>query len=170
MGVLMIRRSRRSQYLAVLGFLCFPSTPAQERGEPVTLELGATSERSLSPRAAATSRIHVSFNQFCRLRLEPNGVSLSATLQSPAGDKIAEVINLAGERKPISISWIGAVEGNYSLQVALRGKTPGRYRLALAELRATEHRDPDRISAERSFAEGRRLRLHASRASFIQAI
>jgi CHAT domain-containing protein/tetratricopeptide (TPR) repeat protein len=155
-------------FLAALA-LC-QAQPAPEGRALATLEPGKTAERSLSPRAPATSWIHVPLNHFSRLRLEPNGLDLSAVLRTPAGDKIAEVANPAGEQRPISISWMGSVEGDYSLQVTLRGKLTGRYRVTLSELRIGESRDLDRISAERSFAEGRRLRLQPSRAAFLQAI
>jgi CHAT domain-containing protein/tetratricopeptide (TPR) repeat protein len=65
---------------------------------------------------------------------------------------------------------MGLVEGDYSLQVALRGKIAGSYRVTLTELRASEPADAERISAERIFAEGRQLRSQGARAALVQAI
>jgi CHAT domain-containing protein/tetratricopeptide (TPR) repeat protein len=166
----MIWRPRPSQLvpaaLAAVGLMCW-SAPAQQ---PMLLEPGVTVERNLSPAAAAAARIHVTHNQFCRLKLEPNGLDLSATVRSPAGDKLAEVTNRAGDWNPISLTWMGSVEGDYSLQVALRGKIAGPYRVTLTDLRVSEPADAERISAERIFAEGRQLRSQGARAALIQAI
>src|SRR5690242_14063529 len=96
--------------LAALGCLCFRNMPAQESNKPAPLELGKTAERSASARGQASWLIHVSLHQFSRVRLEPDGLELSATLRSPAGDKITEATNPVGERKPILISWEGSAD------------------------------------------------------------
>jgi CHAT domain-containing protein/tetratricopeptide (TPR) repeat protein len=147
-----------------------PSLRAQAHERVVTLKPGVESEQDLSPRVLSISLVHVPKGQFCRLLLQPNGLDLRAVLRSPASVAIADLTNPAGEFKPISISWISPVEGDYFVEVSLRGARSGKYTVTLSEARASEPKDVDRIAADQSFAEGRRLRSQASRAAFLQAV
>uniref|UniRef100_Q022H5 Peptidase domain protein n=1 Tax=Solibacter usitatus (strain Ellin6076) TaxID=234267 RepID=Q022H5_SOLUE len=146
-------------------------TPEYSSAQSVQeLELGKSVERLLSAGEVHIYRIHAGAGQYLRFEIDPNSVELAAALLSPAGDKIAETVNLAGDERTLPVSARVPVDGDYQLQVSGNGRIAGKYRLRLAELKPLLPGEEKRIAAEAALSEGKGLRVQGSKASLEHAV
>src|SRR5947199_6223241 len=104
---------RFSWVFLLLSFSIFLTSPCKSAEE---LEPGKPVERSLSIREVHTYRVRADAGQYLRFELQPNGLDLTAGLLSPTGDRIAEVLNRAGEERIIRISAAVVASGYYQFQ------------------------------------------------------
>jgi CHAT domain-containing protein/tetratricopeptide (TPR) repeat protein len=135
-----------------------------------TLELRKPVERALVPREMHTYRLYAHAEQYLQIDIQPQTTALTASLLSPAGEKIAELLNRPGDVRLLRISVKSEMEGYYRVQIGPRGQVKGKYNLALAELREIQPMDLKQIDAQRAFHEGRRLRAEGSKTSLDRAI
>jgi CHAT domain-containing protein/Tfp pilus assembly protein PilF len=161
-------RFRWILFILILSLSALPHASAQAL--QTTLELKKSVERTLVPRETHTYRFYARAGQYLQFDVQPQATALTASLLSPAGEKVAEFLNRPGDVRLVRISAQSAVDGYYRFQISTSGQVKGKYRLTLAESREMQPIDQKRIDAQRACHEGRRLRAEGSKASLDLAI
>ncbi len=133
--------------------------------EPRLLELGNAIEAELRAGEKQSFRISLTTLDFARVEVTARNVDLSIKLIAPDGRTVADYQWNQDSPDPANVSLIAGFAGSYRIELTSREKAAEAksFSIKLAELRAIEKLDPERIEAERQFAKGEQFR--ASEAS-----
>lgn len=127
--------------------------------EPPRLVQGRDSDVEMAGGARDLYQVAVGRSQYLRVVVEQHGIILSVTLTDPAGAELVRMDNPSGAYGPIYVSAVSGPGGDYRLEVQSKEAwaNAGRYVVRIEELRPAIPADGARVSAEKSFADGRRL-------------
>lgn len=130
-----------------------PSAPARP-----LLAVGWPVEEAIAGGERRELRLIGGAGDYLRLRIDPIGIDLAAEVLGPAGETLASERWTGGIRRPEVLLWINPVEGELRVVVTAQapGAAAGRYRVELEEARAGRPGDPDRLAADRAYAEAMR--------------
>jgi CHAT domain-containing protein/tetratricopeptide (TPR) repeat protein len=155
-----------------------------DRGQPVSrkysaLPVLAPGSPAAGPIRSGESRsfaIFLQADQYLRAAVEQKGIDVELTLLGPSEDRLATGGPVSRQGMKV-LSMISSTAGTYCLRLSVPAgeAAPGRYRLAIAELRAANSRDKSRIAAQEKLAEGLRARdrsrdLHRALARLEEAL
>ena len=154
----MLRHYRIAQLFIVfsLGFSFI--TVASRGQQPVQLELDKAVEAELRGGETQSYQLLLKTLDFARVTVLAKDVRLSIKLIAPDGKSVAEYQWNQDSPDPANVSLIAGFGGNYRVELASQEKETKKVSIKLAELRAIEKLDPERIEAERQFAKGEQLR------------
>src|SRR5215468_5491823 len=157
--------ARSFRWILITLSLFLSTLPHMSAQNLPTLELKRSVERTLVAQETHTYRIYARADQYLQFDVQPQATALTASLLSPAGETIAELVNRPGGVRLVRISAQSTVDGYYRFQITTSGQIKGKYRLTLAESRPMQPMDQKRIDAQRAYHEGRRLRGEGSKVS-----
>lgn len=158
----------------VFGFLpsggVTESEPVPSTGGAGVLALNKAVERELAGGGLDAHRIELASGQFLRATIEQWGIDLIVTVFGPGGERLAEFYNRERGTTPISI--ISEAPGIYRFEVRPleSDAPPGRYKLAVEEMRQAKTGDESCVLAARLFSEGERLRAQWKAEAMREAI
>jgi len=142
-------------FAALLGCLTFGCRPAQKSD----LRPGKAVVREIGGPEVHTYRLPLEDSSYLRMRIDQPGIDVTAKLVGPGGEEVGFFEEPQRLEEPDRLVWIAKSGGEYRLVV--RSGSPqasrGKYRLALQELRRVKSQDSERLSAEVSYEEARRL-------------
>ncbi len=132
---------------------------------------GAPIERELSGGETHSYRIALIEGQYVRALVKGQDIKLLVTLQEPGGEKIFER-SRNHHLRPEVILALARQSGDHHLTVSASGQQGlrGRYTIKIEELRNALPEDHQRVAAERSLAEGERLRSQGKAESYGKAL
>jgi CHAT domain-containing protein/predicted negative regulator of RcsB-dependent stress response len=156
-------------YLAVVAVALTVLVPGFAGGQTV-LDDRSSEERVLAPGEKQTFIVRLTAGEFIRLGIESELPQLSAVLRTPAGHEITSRLRSNVNNYAETISAIAAASGDHGLIIESKWLRPGRYTLRVLEHRPAVLSDRDRIEAEKSYAEGRRLLREATPDSIASAL
>jgi len=136
------------------------------------LKLGAPIEREMAGGEAHTYRVTLASGQYMHVVVDQRGIDVVVTLFGPDGQPIIEMDSPNDTHGPEPVSVIAEVSGDYRLEVRALDKEAiaGRYEARIEELREPTPPDRIRIAAEKTFAEGQKLREQGTAESLRKAI
>ncbi|MGB7922688.1 MAG: tetratricopeptide repeat protein [Pyrinomonadaceae bacterium] len=148
------------------------SSLAQGDKDARALETERVVERELAGGEAHTYQIHLKAGQYLSVVVEQENIDAVVALTAPGGKQIIEMNSPNGTEGPEVASLIAGMEGRYHVEVRSNNKdaVAGRYRLSVGELRAELPQDRDRIAAQVSFVQGRKLADEGSAESLREGI
>lgn len=125
--------------------------------------LGETVSREMAGGGVDTFKISVSGKQYFHVVVEQLGIALVVTLNGPTGAPIVQTQSQSGAYGPLYISEIADTAGEYVLKVSSfeAWANPGRYQVTLDVVRDPGPADRDRVTAEKTLAEGQGLLAQA---------
>lgn len=132
------------------------STPVPApRLAPAALAAGQPVDGVLAGEGRAEYLIPVAAGDYLRLRIEQNGIDVAASLLAPSGEVLATADGPGGARAPEILPLISPLAGELRLVLTsgAAGAPEGRYRVTVEEIRPGRSEDPERVAAERAFAE-----------------
>jgi len=130
-------------------------------------------EGSLLPGARQSFPVAVQGGQFLRVELEVHGRDLELSVLGPAGERLASARNMVREPRPLAVSLIALIAGEYRVELSLPEKgatTPASYRCRVTGPRAAAPGDENRVAADRASAAADDIRADGSKASRLKAI
>jgi CHAT domain-containing protein/tetratricopeptide (TPR) repeat protein len=131
---------------------------AQSTQEMGVLEPGKPVERELAGGQSHSYKVPLIEGQFMQVAVKWRGVQTLATLSSPDGRRLAQVVSTADAWRAEPIRLIARASGDYRLEVRLREKgAAGRYEVKIEELRESTPQDRNRLMAEEAYAAGWQL-------------
>ncbi|MCI0392447.1 MAG: CHAT domain-containing protein [Acidobacteria bacterium] len=132
---------------------------------------GAPIERELSGGETHAYRIALIEGQYVRALVKGQEIKILVTLQAPGGEKIFER-SRNHHLRPEVILALARRSGDHHLTVSAREQQGlrGSYRIKIEELRNALPEDHQRVAAERTMAEGERLRSQGKAASYAKAL
>lgn len=133
----------------------------QEKRKAVKLKNKRPQERTISSGDAHDYQLKLKPGQFLRVLIEPQGVSLTATLLDPKNKPITELEFRKDATETDPLIAVAEIKGEYRLQIQPAEKASGRYRISVAELRAASDKDRNLVGAMRAFESGAKLRREA---------
>lgn len=121
------------------------------------IEPGKPIKAGLSNNEAQSYRITLDAGQYLRLAIEQWGAAILVRLFAP-NDRLLTEVNCRDGSATLSL--IAETSGDYRIEVHSPEKDSDtrRFEIRVEEIRQTNEKDQDRISAERAFEEGERLR------------
>lgn len=139
------------------------SAAAQTDPQDHRLVLGETVSREMVGDRVDTFRIQVPGKQYFHVVIEQLGRALIVTLIGPTGAPIVQTNSQSGAYGPLYISEITDTAGEYLLKVSSfeAWANPGRYQVTLNVVRDPGPGDRERVTAERTLAEGQGLLVQA---------
>jgi CHAT domain-containing protein len=140
--------------------------------EPRTLTPGRQMQQELAGQEVQAYRIAMTAGQYAHIVVDQQGIDVVLRVFGPKNEIVGDVDRPTSVRGREAISLIADVSGIYTLRIQPLDKTaaPGRYTLALAEIRIAAPHDESRIAAERVVTEGVRLLDKKTASSFLRAI
>ena len=140
--------------------------------EPLTLELGAPSSRSLASVEQHVYRLVAPTGWFVRAVVTSWGGEVIATVSGPDGRQILEVQTSRDVERATPLLFLATESGSYQLQVRAADdiSAAGHYEIVLEELRSADPEDVARVQTERDFADGERARREGSEKSLQKAL
>ncbi len=154
----MLRQYRIAQLFIVFLFGFSLITVASRGQQPAQLELDKAIEAELRGGETQSFPLSLKTLDFARVTVLAKDVRLSIKLFGPDGKSVAEYQWNQDSPDPANVSLIAGIGGNYRVELASQEKETKKFSIKLAELRAIEKLDPERIEAERQFAKGEQLR------------
>jgi hypothetical protein len=150
--------------LVLFGTLCAQGPSAQTTNaaaatavaEAPPLAKGQRIERELAACQAHTYRLALATGDFFFIVVAQQGIDVVATLIRPDGSDALKVNAMPDPFREEVVVGIADAGGSYTLVVRPTGAgpAPGRYRIAVDELRPATASDRDRVKAERAFEAG----------------
>jgi len=121
------------------------------------LVVGTSLEREIAGGQIHTLRCNLTSGQFVQLGIQQQGEELTVSILGPAGEKVFEDFEPAGETSRREILFITPVEGDFQLIVRpQRDKAPsGRYSVMIEVARPALENDRKRVLATQLVKEGR---------------
>ena len=137
-----------------------------------TLTLGQLVEQELRGGETHIYQVKLDARQFIRVVVEQRGIDVVVRLVDVDGKPIIEMDSPNGTQGPEAVSLVAEASGAYQVEVRSleKGASVGRYEVRVSELRAATGLDRSRVSAEKAYAEGERLRAERTSASRRKAI
>lgn len=129
--------------------------------QPRPLELDKAIEADLRVGEKQSFQFSLTTMDFARVTVSAKNVSFLIKLFAPDGKTVADYhLNLGNQDSPdtANMSLIAGIGGNYRVELTSQEKENKNFSIKLAEHRAIEKFDPERIEAERQFAKGEQLR------------
>jgi CHAT domain-containing protein/Tfp pilus assembly protein PilF len=114
-------------------------------GRPLTVDIAAG--------ARHTHRLAVEAGQFLRVEVDQQGVDLLVELTDPSGSRARRDDDNA-MHGPLLLRWVTEAAGEVLIDVYARVPAAGRYRLAVAEVRAATSGDGGRVRADGVLSRG----------------
>lgn len=145
---------------------------SQNENESRVLNPGTSIEREPT-KETHSYQVSLTSGQFLRVIVDPRGMAMKLKISAPDGREITEVTNPISRRSAEGLAVIAQTNGNYRLDVSfprLPADASSRlYLVRIDELRPAREKDVERINAERSFVEGRRLQARGEAEAFKEA-
>lgn len=174
----------RTILLTVIMLLALPSaanTPTEQqnpvstaplRGESTPIAIGTPIGREMVGGEVHTYRITLTSGQYLRVVVDQQGIDVIAALIDPKGQKVFEVDSPNGTKGLEPLSTIAEADGEHLIEVRSPTKSakPGRYEIKLEALRVPTEPDRNRVNAESTFREARKLSQQQEAPSRRQAI
>ncbi len=131
---------------------------------------GRPIRQELSPGRIQSYRVTLDSGQYLRVLLNPQGMDMGVAIHGSGDITLAE--SICRQDKATSVSLIAEVSGTYRLEVrSLRSDSAiGHYELRIEEIRQASPEDSYRVTAEKAFLAGERLRLEGKADSQRKAI
>lgn len=131
------------------------------------LKMGEPVERELAGGGTHNYRITLTTGQFLRVVAEQRGIDVVVALFGPDGKQLLEVDSPNGTDGPEPLAWIAESPGSYRVEVRSLEKdaAPGRYVIALSELRGATERDHALIAREQNLRQADQLDVEAGKLS-----
>ena len=149
-----MRRSL-SIYWLVVASLFLPFCVIAQSEDVRSLELGKTVAREFSGTPVHAYQITLAANQFLRIIVEPQDISVEVLLLNAEGKSLAQVEN-PQRNGFVSLSFLITTASNYRLQIRAREAT-GKYDIRIEELRAATAADNERMQAEQLYLAAEKL-------------
>jgi CHAT domain-containing protein/tetratricopeptide (TPR) repeat protein len=161
--------STMSDTRAGLWWVVFHRSAAPQTDLP-SLELGVPIKKELAPGSSHSYRVALTTGQLVEVLIEQQGIRVAVTI-SASNKVIAEMHSVYGRHGPLAISFVASETAEHLVTVRSTEQTapPGGYEIRVA-LRTPTESDLNRVAAQRSFEEGRKLRSLPSEESRRQAI
>lgn len=155
----MLRQNRIAQLFVVFFLGLSISTITASGQQPPLLEPDKAVEAEL--RGGETQSFHLSLTtlDFARVAVTAKEAALSIKLFTPDGKPFIEYQWNQDSPDTTNLSLIAGYTGSYRVELTSQEKESKKISIKLAELRAIEKFDPERIEAERQFAKGEQLRV-----------
>jgi CHAT domain-containing protein/Tfp pilus assembly protein PilF len=104
-------------------------------------------------------KISVAANQYLQVVIEQRGINLITTLLDSQGKELLRADNPSGAHGPIYLFAISQPAADYRVEVRSTEKwaNPGRYRIAIEDLREAKQSDTERVAANKNYVEARQL-------------
>ena len=155
----MFRQHRLAQLFVVFffGFSIYAFTAQSQQTS--LLEPDNPIEAELPGGQTQTFQAAMQITDFARVTVSAKNTDLSIKLIAPNGNTVAEYQWAQDSPDPINLSWIAGQIGNFRVELISREKESKPFSIKLAERRAFEPQDPNRIEAERQFASGEIFRV-----------
>ena len=154
----MLRHYRIARLFIIFLLGCSVITVATKGQQSAQLELEKAVEAELRGGETQSFQLSLKTLEFARVTVLAKDVRLSIKLVAPDGKPVAEYQWNQDSPDPAHVSLIAGIGGNYRLELISQEKDAKKVSVKLAELRAIEKLDPERIEAERQFAKGEQLR------------
>lgn len=157
----------KAYYDHLVATLTSEKSASNDKQSTLMLEPGRAVEREIAGRERQSYRVKVEAGQFLHVIVEQRGIDVTVALVGLDGKPLVEVdtpdLSTGLER----VSLVAQASGVYEMVVRpfKEDATAGRYEIRVAELRAAQPEDNDRVAAEKLFAEGEALRLQWTAAS-----
>lgn len=131
-----------------------------EASQATVLTTESPIERELKGGEAHSFRVNLTPGQFLQVIVEQKGIDVVVTLFGPDGKQITRMDSPNDNQGPEPIVVVAEHSGDYGLEVRSRNSkaSTGRYEIRIVAQRAATPKDNEHVAAERSFAEGQRLR------------
>lgn len=135
------------------------------------LEPGFPAEREIRGGETHEYRLSLQAGWYLRISAVQKEADVRLTLTGPGEETLAEADDPQGRVRPERLSILTTAAGAYRLLVVPHDPTSaaGTYRIEVEGLRPAAAGDPERVAAERLFAEGRLLLFKATEESKRQA-
>jgi CHAT domain-containing protein len=159
---------RMSVCAAVLLVVSLSGAAQDKKDEVGTLVPGQTVERMIKGGETHAYLINLHQGEFMHLEVDQRGIDVVVSLFAPDRTRLVEMNNRHIDFGQEPLSFAADVEGSYRFEVraATAWAIEGRYAVHLNELRGVTASDRIRIEAERTAAEGQRLRVQGTAESY----
>ncbi|MGH9799494.1 MAG: hypothetical protein ACRD82_03955, partial [Blastocatellia bacterium] len=154
----MLRQNRIAQLFVVFFLGLSTSTFTTSGQQPPQLEPDKAIEAELRGGETQSFQLSLKTLDFARVTIAAKNVSLSIKLFAPDGKPVVDYQWNQDSPDPANLSLIAGYGGNYRVELTSQEKESRKFSIKLAELRAIEQFDSERIEAERQFAKGEQLR------------
>ncbi|MBI3949281.1 MAG: CHAT domain-containing protein [Acidobacteria bacterium] len=136
------------------------------------LKPGAPIEREMEGGQSHAYQIALAAGQYMHVVVDQRGIDVVVIVFGPDGQQLIEMDSPNGTQGPEEVSVIAEISGYYLLEVrALDQEAVARhYEVRIEELREPVPQDKIRITAEKAFAEGQRLRIQGTAESLRRTI
>jgi CHAT domain-containing protein/tetratricopeptide (TPR) repeat protein len=130
------------------------------QGEIIPLTVGSPRNGELKGDDAHSFSVGLRAGEYARINVQRNGIDVLVKVTSPGHDS-TQYESPAGPYSPMTLSIIATTEGQYTIEIRPieRWLAPGRYVIALEDLREAKPQDQKRVAAERKVAECRSTQL-----------
>lgn len=153
---------------------CIPRMLAQDAPQPPAQSLTPRMhiEGALDGQGPRVYEVQAGAGEYLRIVIRPNGSPLSVQLNGPSGSALTTAANPAGQPRTMSISFVVAEAGAYSIQLSLADRdAPIRnYTITLAEQRPARAEDATRIKAEQTQEAAKKFQNLGTKEGLQQAI
>ena len=140
--------------------------------EQEKLELGTPVEGTLVAGEAHSYRIALKAERYLSVFVEHRSIGVTLQMFDSSGEPLGEAAALSTGRSVQMVSLVSETAGDYRLEVRATGEenATGSLVVEIGELRPSTSLDAHRVTAERLYAEGYRLRLARNPESLRAAI
>ena len=137
-------------------------------GTAVDLMPGAPIERELAGGETHEYRITLAAGQYVQVVAGQRGIDVQLAVFAPDGKQLISIDSTTALTGLEPVSVLAEISGAYRLEVSPVDKTAakGHYQLRIKELRASTPQDKIRITAQKAFAEGRKLETQQTAESY----
>jgi CHAT domain-containing protein/predicted negative regulator of RcsB-dependent stress response len=158
--------------LAVLFISSFQIQAQDNKGEVRTLAPSQTVEREIKGGEKHAYLISLRRGDFMHVEVDQRGIDVVVSFFAPDGSKLVEMNNRLIGYGAEPLSFAADASGSYRFEVSAATATAvgGRYTVHLNELRSVSASDRIRIAAERSTADGQKLRVQGTGESYRRAL
>ncbi len=154
----MFRRHRIAR-LSLIFFLALSIAAFSTQGQqPPQLELDKAVDTELPGNQTRSFQFSAQTLDFARITVTAKNINYSIKLIAPGEKLVAEYQWNQDSPETLHVSLIVGTAGTHRVELASREKDAKAISIKLAELRAMNPQDPNRIEAERQFAKGELLR------------
>jgi CHAT domain-containing protein/tetratricopeptide (TPR) repeat protein len=144
---------------------------ADDRAGTLAPEPGSAVRKEIAAGETHRYEIHVKANQFLRITVTQQGLSVSIDASAPGGKRVAGGATPDDTESRLQLSMIAEVSGDYHLEVrSLESHSTGSYEIRVAEVRPAAAGDEQRVEAGRLFAQAEELYTSVAAESTRRAI
>ena len=152
-------RQHRIAQLFMLFFLALSIATFSTQGQlPPQLDLDKAVDADVPGNQTRSFQFSAQTLEFARVTVTAKNISYSIKLIAPGEKLVAEYQWNQDSPETLHLSLIVVTAGAHRVELTSREKDAKSVSIKLAELRAINPQDPNRIEAERQFAKGEQLR------------